>query len=123
MGREIYSDLDFWGLAEPYLDEWVSNQYSPTKLKEFLEQNKYDLMDKATSLPGDVFDLLDNIKFLASDGKKNADLVANMQLALQKQRKWQNLTIITLLGIIMDSINPQALDWRKIKDIRSIKWV
>jgi len=38
---------------------------------------------------------------LASDGKKNADLVANMQLALQKQRKWQNLTIITLLGIIM----------------------
>ena len=101
MGREIYSDLDFWGLAEPYLDEWVSNQYSPTKLKEFLEQNKYDLMDKATSLPGDVFDLLDNIKFLASDGKKNAALVANMQLALQKQRKWQNLTIITLLGIIM----------------------
>ena len=101
MGREIYSDLDFWGLAEPYLDEWVSNQYSPTKLKEFLEQNKYDLMDKATSLPGDVFDLLDNIKFLASDGKKNTDLVANMQLALQKQRKWQNLTIITLLGIIM----------------------
>jgi ubiquinone biosynthesis protein len=101
MGREIYSDLDFWGLAEPYLDEWVSNQYSPTKLIEFLEQNKYDLMDKATSLPGDVFDLLDNIKFLASDGKKNTDLVANMQLALQKQRKWQNLTIITLLGIIM----------------------
>jgi ubiquinone biosynthesis protein len=101
MGREIYSDLDFWGLAEPYLDAWVMNQYSPSKLKEFLEQNKYDLMDKATSLPGDVFDLLDNIKFLASDGKKNADLVASMQLALQKQRKWQNLTIITLLGIIM----------------------
>jgi ubiquinone biosynthesis protein len=101
MGREIYSDLDFWGLAEPYLDAWVLNQYSPTKLKEFLEQNKYDLMGKAASLPGDVFDLLDNIKFLAQDGKKNADLVTNMQLTLQKQRKWQNLTIIMLIGIII----------------------
>jgi len=79
----------------------VLNQYSPTKLKEFLEKNKYDLMDRATSLPGEVFDLLDNIKFLASDGKKNADLVVNMQATLQKQRKWQNLTIITLSGIIM----------------------
>ena len=101
MGREIYADLDFWGLAEPYLDRWVLNQYSPTKLKEFLEKNKYDLMDRATSLPSEVFDLLDNIKFLASDGKKNADLVVNMQATLQKQRKWQNLTIITLSGIIM----------------------
>ena len=58
-------------------------------------------MDKAASLPGDVFDLLDNIKFLAQDGKKNADLVTNMQLTLQKQRKWQNLTIIMLIGIII----------------------
>jgi len=38
---------------------------------------------------------------LASDGKKNADLVVNMQLALQKQRKWQNVTIIMLGGIII----------------------
>jgi ubiquinone biosynthesis protein len=101
MGREIYAGLDFWGLAEPYLDEWVLSQYSPTKLKEFLEQNKYDLLDRATSLPGEVFDLLDNIKFMASDSKKNSELVLNMQENLQKQRKWQNLTIITLSGIIM----------------------
>ena len=101
MGREIYSDLDFWGSLNHTLMNGSQINTAQLNLKEFLEQNKYDLMDKATSLPGDVFDLLDNIKFLASDGKKNADLVANMQLALQKQRKWQNLTIITLLGIIM----------------------
>ena len=101
MGRKIYAELDFWGLAEPYIDSWVMNQYSPTKLKEFLEQNKYELLDRATGLPNEVFDLLDNIKFLAQDSKKHSDMVNEMQVSLQKQRKWQNLTIITLTGIIM----------------------
>ena len=101
MGREIYPHLDFWGLAEPYLDNWIENQFSPFKLKEFLEKNKYDLLDKATSFPGEIFGLLDNIKFLANDGQKHADLVRNLQVSLQNQRNWQNLTIIILIGIIM----------------------
>ena len=101
MGREIYEDLDFWGLAEPYLDQWINKQYSPMKLKEFLENNQYEILDKASSLPGEIFDLLDNIKFLANDGKKNADLVKSLETNLQNQRKWQNLTIIMLIGIIV----------------------
>ena len=101
MGREIYADLDFWGLAEPYLDEWIDKQYSPLKLKEFLENNHYEILDKASSLPGEIFNLLDSIKFLANDGKKNIDLVKNLEARLQSQRKWQNLTILTLIGIIM----------------------
>ena len=71
------------------------------KLKEFLDNNQYEILDKASSLPGEIFDLVDNIKFLANDGKKNADLVKNLEARLQNQRKWQNLTILTLIGIIM----------------------
>ncbi len=101
MGREIYADLDFWGLAEPYLDQWIDKQFSPIKLKEFLENNHYEILNKASTLPGEIFDLLDSIKFLANDGKKNADLVKNLETNLQNQRKWQNLTIIVLIGIIV----------------------
>ena len=101
MGKEIYKDLDFWGLAEPYLDQWINKQFSPIKLKEFLENNHYEILEKASSLPGEIFDLLDNIKFLANDGKKNAELVKILETGLQNQRKWQNLTILILIGIIM----------------------
>jgi hypothetical protein len=45
--------------------------------------------------------LLDNIKFLANDGKKNIDLIKSLEATIQNQRKWQNLTILTLIGIIM----------------------
>jgi hypothetical protein len=58
-------------------------------------------LDKASSLPSEIFDLLDNIKFLANDGKKNIDLIKSLEATIQNQRKWQNLTILTLIGIIM----------------------
>jgi hypothetical protein len=45
--------------------------------------------------------LLDNIKFIANDGKKNIDLIKNLEASLQNQRKWQNIIILTLMGIIM----------------------
>ena len=34
MGRQIYPELDFWGIAEPYLDDWLTEQFSPLKLKD-----------------------------------------------------------------------------------------
>ena len=52
-------------------------------------------------MPGEIFNLLDNIKFIANDGKKNIDLIKSLEASLQNQRKWQNLTILTLIGIIM----------------------
>ena len=32
MGRQIYPQLDFWGIAEPYLDRWLLEPVSYTHL-------------------------------------------------------------------------------------------
>ena len=47
MGRQIYPELDFWGIAEPYLDNWLTEQFSPLKLKDYIVENKEDLLFKA----------------------------------------------------------------------------
>jgi len=46
MGRQIYPELNFWGIAEPYLDNWLKEQFSPLKLKDHqmeiqLQKEKY----------------------------------------------------------------------------------
>ena len=42
MGRQIYPELDFWSLAEPYLENWIREQFNPTKLKNYIFENKED---------------------------------------------------------------------------------
>ena len=44
MGRQIYPELNFWGIAEPYLDNWLTEQFSPLKLKDYILENKEDLL-------------------------------------------------------------------------------
>ena len=55
MGRQIYPELDFWGIAEPYLDNWLTEQFSPLKLKDYILENKEDLLFKASEVPAIVY--------------------------------------------------------------------
>ena len=59
MGRQIYPKLDFWGIAEPYLDTWLKEQFSPLKLKNFIVENKDELMLKASEMPGFIYEALE----------------------------------------------------------------
>ena len=62
MGRQIYPELDFWGLAEPYLDNWLNEQFNPVKLKDYIIENKEDLLFKASEVPVIVYEALDELR-------------------------------------------------------------
>ena len=41
MGRQIYPDLDFWGIASPFLQGWFKDKYSVKGLLSILYQKTY----------------------------------------------------------------------------------
>ena len=97
IGSRICHDLHEYGYNVVGLttNDQIKEKRYPLKLIDWNDTQSI----KAACRNCDV--IIDLAGLNARNSKKNADLVANMQLALQKQRKWQNLTIITLLGIIM----------------------
>ena len=80
MGRQIYPELDFWGIAEPYLDNWLTEQFSPLKLKDFIVENKEDLLFKASEVPGIVYEALDELRGY-SKSKKSSILIIRIQIS------------------------------------------
>jgi ubiquinone biosynthesis protein len=86
MGRQIYPELDFWGIAEPYLDNWLKEQFSPLKLKDFIVDNKEDLLLKASEMPGFIYEALDELRGYSHNRKSNDDKLHKMELQLQKQK-------------------------------------
>jgi ubiquinone biosynthesis protein len=94
MGRQIYPELDFWGIAEPYLDNWLKEQFSPLKLKDFLVENKEDLLLKASEMPGFVYEALDELRSYSKNRKSNDEKIYKMQMQLQKEKY-----IIRTIGI------------------------
>ena len=64
MGRQIYPELDFWGIAEPYLDNWLMEQFNPLKLKDFILENKDEILLKTSEMPNLIYEVLDELRGL-----------------------------------------------------------
>ena len=43
MGRQIYPDLDFWSVADPFIKKWLKDKYSVKSLIKYLVSKKHIL--------------------------------------------------------------------------------
>jgi ubiquinone biosynthesis protein len=103
MGREIYPELDFWALAEPYIDNWLLEQFNPLKLKEFLVKNKDELLLKAIEIPSYIYQALDELRSYSKDKKSNEEKITKMQFQLLKEKYILRLVsmVVIIIGTIM----------------------
>ncbi len=96
MGRQIYPELDFWGLAEPYLDKWLKEQFSPIKLKDYIIENKEDILFKASEVPGIVYEALDELRSYSKTKESNDKRIKDLELKLSNQK-----FIVRAVGIVI----------------------
>ena len=96
MGRQIYPELDFWGIAEPYLDNWLAEQFNPLKLKDYIIENKEDLLFKASEVPGIVYDALDEIRSYSKNRQVDRNKIESLEDQLSNQKY-----LIRVIGIVI----------------------
>ena len=104
MGRQIYPELDFWGIAEPYLDNWLTEQFSPLKLKDFIVENKDDLLFKASEVPGIVYEALDELRGYSKNKKSNDKKIESLEIQISNQKyilRVIGIGIIIVIAIMM----------------------
>ena len=104
MGRQIYPELDFWGIAEPYLDNWLTEQFSPLKLKDFIVENKEDLLFKASEVPGIVYEALDELRGYSKNKKSNDKKIESLEIQISNQKyilRVIGIGIIIVIAIMM----------------------
>ena len=98
MGRQIYPELDFWGIAEPYLDNWLTEQFSPLKLKDYIVENKEDLLFKASEVPGIVYEALDELRNYSKSKESNAKKIEELEVQLSNQKYLIRVIGIAIIG-------------------------
>ena len=100
MGRQIYPTLDFWSLAEPYLENWISEQFNPTKLKNYIFENKEEILEKIKDTPGMFFEIVDEIRNINIASNRNNDLMVELDKRIKKLKNISYF-LIALLGVII----------------------
>ena len=58
MGRQLYPELNLWDTAQPFLEEWVQQRYSPQSVLERLQRHAPSWIEQLPQLPEAVLDSL-----------------------------------------------------------------
>jgi ubiquinone biosynthesis protein len=67
LGRQLYPELDLWATAQPYLEKWLKDRYSPKAIIKQLKNDLPDLIEKLPQVPPMIFQALENLQVPASE--------------------------------------------------------
>ena len=62
LGRQLYPDLDLWATAQPYLEKWLKDRYSPKAIVKQFKNDLPDLLEKLPQIPPMIFQVLENLQ-------------------------------------------------------------
>ena len=101
MGRQIYPELDFWGIAEPYLDRWLLEQINPLKIKDFLIENKDSIAKSSIEIPDFVTSIFDEIQSYSELREINNSKLNNIEKSIKNQKYLTLIFVIIALILII----------------------
>jgi len=58
LGRQLYPDLDLWQTAQPYLEKWLKDRYSPKNIFNQLKRYAPDWLEHFPQIPPMIFQAL-----------------------------------------------------------------
>ncbi|MDB2649313.1 ubiquinone biosynthesis regulatory protein kinase UbiB [Porticoccaceae bacterium] len=67
LGRQLYPELDLWATAQPYLERWLKDRYSPKAIFKQLKNDFPDLLEKLPQVPPMLFQALENLQTPANE--------------------------------------------------------
>jgi len=58
LGRQLYPELDLWQTAQPYLEKWLKDRYSPKSIFKQFQRYVPDWLEHLPEIPPMIFQAL-----------------------------------------------------------------
>ena len=62
LGRQLYPELDLWTTAQPFLQKWLKQRYSPKSIYRQLKQQLPDLLEHLPKIPPMLYQAMENLQ-------------------------------------------------------------
>ena len=100
LGKQLYPQLDFWSIAKPFLQSWISERYNPKKLEEWAKKNAGQWIERARKLPEVAENVLNQINKLDDLHKSSKERHEELINTIKKERKSTRLLVVLFLVLI-----------------------
>ncbi|MCL4106124.1 UNVERIFIED_CONTAM: hypothetical protein GTU68_058430 [Idotea baltica] len=111
LGRQLYPQLNLWDTAQPYLERWVQDRYSPQSMIKRLQRQAPSWLEQLPQLPEAVMESLQSSRDLERESKLQHERISALQSRADKRRrhhKYQGVAAALLLLAAISAM-PQGL--------------
>jgi ubiquinone biosynthesis protein len=97
MGRQLYPQLDLWTTAQPFLEKWVQDRYSPQGMIERLRRNAPSWLEQLPQLPEAVFEGLQHVRELENHTRIQRQELEQLQRHIQREHGQRKRMVASIL--------------------------
>ena len=123
LGRQLYPDLNLWDTAQPFLEDWVAERYSPQSMLRRLQRHAPSWLEQLPQLPDVVMDNLQHARELEQrvsvQQQKTQKLQDQARAAAKRQRR--HLVAALACGAAAISAFPGA--WQQLAQAPLVSWL
>lgn len=122
LGRQLYPDLNLWDTAQPFLEEWVQQRYSPQSVFKRLQRHAPSWIEQLPQLPEAVLDNLQRSRDSNRQGPSPPQLRdEKLQRGAVSARRRRHFLAGIALVVAASIAVPEV--WQLLSDVPLISWL
>ena len=97
LGRQLYPQLDLWTTAQPFLENWVQERYSPQGIFDRLRRNAPSWLEQLPQLPEALMENLQHTRKLETQTRDQRQRLDALQGQMQREDGRRTRLVIAML--------------------------
>jgi ubiquinone biosynthesis protein len=122
LGRQLYPELNLWDTAQPFLEQWVAERYSPQAVLRRLQRHAPSWLEQLPQLPDVVFDSLQHSREVEQRAAEQQRQVDRLQQHVRKQTRRQRRRVVAAVAGAGAVITALPGGWQLLVEAPLISW-
>ncbi|RLA52603.1 MAG: ubiquinone biosynthesis regulatory protein kinase UbiB [Gammaproteobacteria bacterium] len=123
LGRQLYPELDLWDTAQPFLEEWVQERYSPQSVLKRLQRQAPSWLEQLPQLPDVVLDNLQQPRAAEQHFTRQQQRLEELQSENKKNKQQQRRQLMAAIACVGVTISVFPGAWQRLADAPVISWL
>ena len=122
LGRQLYPQLDLWTTAQPFLEKWLEQRYSPLGILKRASRNMPAWLEQLPHLPDDLLNHLKQSRKMVEQNQDLQQRIDDLQSTLKNSNNTSRSTGWVLACIATAAIISQPAILSSLSTVPAASW-
>ncbi len=123
LGRQLYPELNLWDTAQPFLEEWVQERYSPQALLKRLQRHAPSWLEQLPQLPDVVFDNLQHSRELEQRAAEQQQRVDRLRRHATERKRHHRRQLLAAVACVGAALTALPGGWDMLRGAPLVSWL